>query len=115
MSRAPDEPWYVVDKDLQNNILIVAQGHDHPRLFSNGLTATNFHWINEQAPSTPFHCSGQTRYRQTAQACTIENLENGKVHIRFSDRQRAVTPGQYAVLYDAATCLGSGVIESSWS
>ena len=112
---APDEPWYVVDKDIENNILLVGQGHDHPLLFSTGLVATNFHWINEQnIPQIPFACSGQTRYRQIAQPCMVEKVEQGKIHIRFSEPQRAVTPGQYVVLYDGATCLGSGVIESSW-
>lgn len=107
------EPWYVVDKDMVNNTLIVAQGHDHPRLFSTVLVATNFHWINEDIPHIPFQCSGRTRYRQAAHPCTVEKIENKKVHIRFPAPQRAVTPGQYAVLYDGANCLGGGVIESA--
>ena len=110
---APDEPWYVVDKDLDSNVLTVAQGHDHPRLFSRGLSAADFHWIDEAPPPLPLQCRGQTRYRQTDQPCTVETGENGKVHIRFSDPQRAVTPGQYVVLYDGARCLGGGVIEST--
>lgn len=43
-----EDPWYVVDKDVENNILIVAQGHDHPRLMSVGLIAQQLHWVNRE-------------------------------------------------------------------
>ncbi len=43
-----EEPWYVVDKDVENNILVVAQGHEHPRLMSVGLIAQQLHWVDRE-------------------------------------------------------------------
>ena len=110
---ASDEPWYVVGKDMENNILIAAQGHDHPLLFSQTLSATNMHWINEDAPKMPFICTAKTRYRQADQNCTIEQLNNGECKVQFDQPQRAVTPGQFIVFYQGLNCLGGGVIEST--
>lgn len=108
-----EEPWFCVGKDLKNNKLIVAQGHDHPLLQSNHLTASQLHWTAGNAPSTPFRCAAKTRYRQPDQACTIESVENGVATVTFDDMQRAVTPGQSVVFYLENECLGGGVIEST--
>ena len=105
----PEEPWYVVGKDLQNNVLTVAQGHDHPALFSAGMVVTNMNWI-AAAPPLPFAGTVKTRYRQTDQPCTITTRDGNKVTVHFSQPQRAVTPGQYAVFYHGAECLGGGII-----
>lgn len=111
---ASDEPWYVVAKDTEQNILSVAQGHDNPLLFSNSLEATSLHWISEQAPKVPFLCLAKTRYRQPDQSCTITVLANDTATVQFEKPQRAVTPGQYVVFYDEKDCcLGSGVIDST--
>ena len=110
---ANDEPWYVVNKDLENNILYVAQGHDHPLLISRRLTATNVHWISGHTPKVPLTCNAKTRYRQPDQACTIETLENNTCKVSFDQPQRAVTPGQFVVFYDADICLGGGIIEET--
>lgn len=107
----PEKPWYVVGKDLANNVITAAQGHDHPALFSDSLIAANLHWI-AGAPDCPLACAAKTRYRQADQACEVEPLDGGKVRVNFARPQRAVTPGQYAVFYDGALCLGGGVIES---
>ena len=109
----PEQPWYVVAKDVQNNVLTVAQGHDHPTLFSHGLTASNLHWI-AGAPALPLQCSVKTRYRQADQPCTIEAADDNRVRANFTRPQRAVTPGQYAVFYDGDQCLGGGVIEQTF-
>ena len=108
----PEQPWYVVAKDVENNILTVAQGHDHPALFSHGLTASNLNWIAD-APALPLQCSVKTRYRQADQPCTIEAADGGRVRVKFARPQRAVTPGQYAVFYAGDQCLGGGVIETT--
>lgn len=104
------EPWYVVSKDLERNRLIVAQGHDHPLLFSTALEATDLHWIAGVAPPLPYTCTAKTRYRQTDQTCTINALDNGHYRVAFSQPQRAVTPGQSVVFYQGENCLGGGII-----
>jgi tRNA-specific 2-thiouridylase len=106
-----EEPWYVLDKDLQNNILIVGQGHNHPLLFKEKLTARQLTWANEQAPTTPLNCTAKTRYRQSDQACTIEKIEGGVAYVTFAQAQRAVTPGQSVVFYLGEVCLGGGIID----
>ena len=107
----PEKPWYVVGKNLANNVITAAQGHDHPALFSDSLIAADLRWIGG-APDYPLTCAAKTRYRQADQACVVEPLDSGKVRATFARPQRAVTPGQYAVFYDGALCLGGGVIES---
>lgn len=108
-SGAGDAPWYVVDKDLQHNRLIVAQG-DHPLLYSDALSATRLHWIG-QLPATGEPLQARTRYRQADQACRITRLNGDACEIAFDTPQRAVTPGQYVVLYRGEECLGGGIIE----
>ncbi|MEO1576049.1 MAG: tRNA 2-thiouridine(34) synthase MnmA, partial [Pseudomonadota bacterium] len=105
----PEAPWYVVDKDLETNTLVVAQGHHHPRLLSDTLWSEPMHWLVD-AHTAPFRCTVKTRYRQADQAATAEPLPDGGLLVRFDDDQRAVTPGQYAVLYDGDRCLGGAVI-----
>jgi tRNA-specific 2-thiouridylase len=108
----PDEPWYVVDKDLERNILYVAQGHDNPLLFSTGLQCRDMHWIAGHPPALPGRFAAKTRYRQPDQACRAEADDRG-YRVTFDTPQRAVTPGQYLVLYQGETCLGGGVIEKT--
>jgi tRNA-specific 2-thiouridylase len=106
-----EEPWYVAVKDGRRNALIVVQGHDHPLLSSSELSTGAMHWLG--APRVePFRCMVKVRYRQADQAATAEPRSDGTLHIVFDQPQRAVTPGQYAVLYDDQRCLGGGVIES---
>ena len=107
------EPWYVVNKDVKNNTLIVAQGHNHPLLFSSQLTATQCHWIGDIPFELPFHCSAKTRYRQSDQACIITELTQDTCQVQFSSPQRAVTPGQSVVFYQENQCLGGGIIDST--
>ena len=100
-------------KNLPDNTLIVAQGHDHPWLFSTRLTASQLHWTTGIAPHFPLRCNAKTRYRQTDQPCTITGENDGQVTVIFDEPQRAVTPGQSVVFYLEDECLGGGVIESS--
>ncbi len=107
---AQDSPWYVVAKDLANNVLIVAQGNEHPALFSQSLTTSEMHWING-APALPFECAAKTRYRQPDASCEVARSNDSGYVISFSEPQRAITPGQYVCLYADEVCLGGGVIE----
>ncbi|MBA2651423.1 MAG: tRNA 2-thiouridine(34) synthase MnmA [Tatlockia sp.] len=106
-----EEPWYVVDKDLQNNILIVAQGNQHPMLYSQGLICGQIHWLCDYQDKLPLTCYAKTRYRQPEQACVVSPENNGQHYVMFSSVQRAITPGQYIVLYEKNRCLGGATIE----
>lgn len=104
-------PWYVVDKDIAANVLIVDQGVDSPLLMSRSLWSEPAHWIAGAPQAAEFDCLAQTRYRQQAQACRVRvDPRDGGLQVRFAVEQRAVTPGQSVVLYDGETCLGGAVI-----
>ncbi len=107
------QPWFVVGKDLSSNTLIVAQGHDHPLLFSQRLIAKSLNWICRPPQLLPFLCNAKTRYRQTDQACQIVRLDNEVCEVVFEQPQRAVTPGQSVVFYHGEECLGGGIIDST--
>ncbi|WP_140921029.1 tRNA 2-thiouridine(34) synthase MnmA [Limnobaculum xujianqingii] len=106
-----EDPWYVVDKDLINNRLIVAQGHDHPSLFSTGLIAQQLHWVDRNEITETFRCTVKTRYRQQDIPCTVIPHGPDRIEVRFDEPVAAVTPGQSAVFYQGEVCLGGGVIE----
>jgi tRNA-uridine 2-sulfurtransferase len=108
---ASGEPWYVVAKKLDENILVVAQGHDHPLLFREQLSADQLNWIAQTPKQLPFRCSAKTRYRQADQACTITQLDDDSCTVIFEQPQRAITPGQSVVFYRDDECLGGGVIQ----
>ena len=112
---AGEEPWYSLDKDLDNNTLIVGQGTNHPLLFTNNLSASDLNWINE-APSigTSFDCFAKTRYRQPDQICRVNIVDNNQCDVNFKHLQRAVTPGQSVVFYQDDRCLGGGIITKAW-
>lgn len=111
---AAEAPWYVVGKEFDGNRLVIAQGHDHPLLFSHRLRAGRLNWIGE--PPRAGRCyTARIRYRQSDQACRILAVDEHGVLIGFDQAQRAVTPGQSAVLYDGERCLGGGIIEQSWT
>lgn len=113
----PEAPWYVAQKKLETNELVVVQGKNHPLLFSDELTTSAMHWINPSLAPTlsneGFRCYAKTRYRQPDQACTVFAGDQQGVMIVFDEPQRAVTPGQSAVLYKDDICLGGAVIETT--
>lgn len=112
MKEYGEEPWYVVDKDIKRNVLIVGQGADHPRLFSIGLVADQLHWVDRKGPQQTIRCSVKTRYRQQDIPCQITPNLNGSLLVKFDEPQKAVTPGQSAVFYQNEICLGGGIIEN---
>ena len=106
------DPWYVVDKDVAANKLIVAQGQNHPRLFANGLICGPIHWlIDANEVNLPMTCYAKTRYRQDDKPCIISPASDNQHVIMFCEPQRAITPGQYIVFYEKNQCLGGAVIE----
>ena len=110
MRNADEQPWYVVEKDVAQNILLVAQGNEHPRLFKQSLQAQQLTWVAGCAPKTPLTCTAKTRYRQDDQDCIIMEMDDVSVTVEFEKPQRAITPGQSVVFYDSDICLGGGVI-----
>ena len=112
---AKEEPWFSVDKDLDHNILIVAQGDDHPRLYHRYLRASQLHWVNESDRNTFKLCMAKVRYRQADQPCEIIAIDNDTCTVKFSQPQRAITPGQSIVFYDGEICLGGGIIDTMYN
>ena len=106
-----DEPWFVVGKLVDENKLIVAQGHEHPLLLSDELNAIDLSWTSGEAPPLSFQCKAKTRYRQQEQDCIIEYISDGKATVKFNNKQRAMTPGQSIVFYSEDECIGGGVID----
>jgi tRNA-specific 2-thiouridylase len=104
------EPWYVVGKDSARNTLVVAQGEHHPALFTQRLTVHRPNWLCAPSLHLGEGIAVRLRYRQSDQPARIEDLPDGDLDIIPASPQRAVTPGQSAVIYRASRCLGGGVI-----
>ncbi|WP_017728605.1 tRNA 2-thiouridine(34) synthase MnmA [Halalkalibacterium ligniniphilum] len=106
------EPWFVIGKNLEKNILYVGQGFHHDGLYSDGLLAIKTNWISPKPVSKPFECTAKFRYRQPDQKVTVYPLEDERVEVRFHEPQRAITPGQAVVFYDGDVCLGGATIDT---
>lgn len=106
----PEVPWFAAKKDLENNVLIAVQGHDHPLLFKQSLQAIELSWVAGMAPADKFRCAAKVRYRQKDQSCEVEVNQDASVNVTFDQPQRAITPGQSVVFYIDDVCLGGGVI-----
>lgn len=112
LAKYGDSPWYVAEKDLDRNVLVVVQGKQNPLLFSDSLVTGHVDWIAGTCPPLPLNCSAKVRYRQPDQACRVEAHPGGGYRVVFAEPQRAITPGQSVVFYQDEVCLGGGVIES---
>ncbi|NLP35827.1 MAG: tRNA 2-thiouridine(34) synthase MnmA [Clostridiales bacterium] len=110
--RGTGEPWFVAEKDLEDNILYVVQGGNHPALYSMGLKAVDLHWISGVVPQGEFRCMAKFRYRQPDQSVIVKMTSDNTCHVYFDNPQRAITPGQFAVFYNGDECLGAGTIAS---
>ena len=108
------EPWFVTDKDVAQNILIVVQGHGHPDLFKPSLTASDITWISGCLPHRNWVYAAKIRYRQADAPCAITQLDQSKCRIEFAQPQWAVAPGQSVVVYESKVCLGGGVINDEY-
>ena len=106
------EPWFVADKDMTRNQLIVVQGHNHPALLTHQLEAMEMHWVSGTTPDLTRVYAAKTRYRQTDSTCSLTALSENNVRFSFDEAQWAVTPGQSVVVYDGQICLGGGIIKS---
>ena len=102
--------WFVIRKDMENNILVVAQDEKEPGLWSRALITEKFNFINPIAEKE-FDCTAKFRYRQSDRPVHVRVQDDGSCYIEFYERERAITEGQFAVLYNGDHCLGGGVIE----
>ena len=106
--------WFVVKKDLKDNVLYVSQGEGE-ELYSDGLYASQMNFIPQKPEQKIFDCFAKFRYRQPDQEVRVEVLSEHEIKVIFKEPQRAITPGQYVVLYDEnGLCLGGGVIDKSF-
>ena len=101
--------WFVIEKDVKHNRLIVSQGEDE-RLYTPRAEASEATWISGEAPGAEIECMVRLRHRQPLQKCRIQ-ISGEKVHMEFDRPQRAVTPGQSAVFYQGDVCLGGAIVD----
>lgn len=105
------EPWFVVGKNMEKNIVYVERGEHHPALYRSDLIATDLSFVRgEWNKPLPYICKSKIRYRQEDQECTIEKMEGDEIFVTFKNPQRGVTPRQSIVFYDGEICLGGAMI-----
>jgi len=114
VKNASEAPWFSVSKDLDKNILYVAQGDDSA-LYHTHLNASQLSWVSGNQPELPYSCHAKVRYRQSDQLCSIINFQNNSITVKFDKPQRAITPGQSVVFYQQNICLGGGVIDNMFN
>ncbi len=105
------EPWYVVEKDLTNNELIVGQGRNNSALYHKYVNCSELHWISGLPPSAK-NLKAKVRYRSKDLSCAIINLDENKISLKFEQSCFGLTPGQSIVFYDKEICLGGAIIDS---
>lgn len=104
--------WFVIEKDLKNNILYVAHGEED-KLYSRALKTGVCNFIPSTPTKTAFECFAKFRYRQDEQRVFVKINDDNSTYVEFAEKQRAITEGQYCVFYDEEKCLGGGVIEEA--
>ncbi|EAR09652.1 tRNA 2-thiouridine(34) synthase MnmA [Reinekea blandensis] len=114
-TRHGEAPWFVAQKNLATNELVVVQGTDHPALFTTYMSLNNIYWVDDTGPELPVTLACKHRYRQPDQSCELSRNAQGEYQVTFHEPQRAITPGQSAVFYLGDVCLGGGVIETTWN
>ncbi len=105
------EPWFVVGKNLEENVLYVGQGYDQDALYADGLEAVDVNWLIDGDFTQPFTCKAKFRYRQEECPVSVYPQTDGSFMVQFDEQQRAITPGQAVVFYDEDVCIGGGTIE----
>nr|XP_023666679.1 mitochondrial tRNA-specific 2-thiouridylase 1 isoform X1 [Paramormyrops kingsleyae] len=109
------DAWFVVDKDVSTREVFVAPGTNHPALYRDTLRTARFHWIAEEPPAKLVHtkmmdCMFRFQHQMPLTPCTVVLNQDGSVWITIAQPIRALTLGQFAVLYRGDECLGSGKI-----
>jgi len=106
------DPWFVVGKNVEENILYVGQGFHHDALYSDGLIASEANWTTGHVPEEAMECTAKFRYRQEDSHVTVQPMTDGRWKVIFHEQERAITPGQAVVFYDGEVCLGGATIDT---
>jgi tRNA-specific 2-thiouridylase len=104
------DPWFVIGKDIERNVLYVGQGFNHELLYSDSIITDNVSWISKESIPDTFECTAKFRYRQPDNKVTVERLDDSQIKVTFHEPIRAITPGQAVVFYQGEECLGGGTI-----
>lgn len=105
------DPWFVIGKDLERNVLFVGQAFHNDKLYSDSIIAVDVSWVTDKEVMQTFECTAKFRYRQPDNKVTVHRLEDGTVKVIFAEPIRAITPGQSVVFYQGDECLGGGTID----
>ena len=105
------EPWFVVGKDYDKNILYIAQGDSNKWLLSHGAFITDDNWVSATKPEREYDCTSKFTYRQSDNHVSLHFIDETTLYVTFKKPIKAVTPGQAAVFYDGDVCLGGGAID----
>lgn len=105
------DPWFVVGKNLKENILYVDQGFHNELLYGDEVIATNVNWVSDRAKEKEFKCTAKFRYRQEDNGVTVQIVDENTIRILCDEPIRAITPGQAVVFYDGDECLGGATID----
>ncbi|WBX79054.1 tRNA 2-thiouridine(34) synthase MnmA [Virgibacillus salarius] len=105
------DPWFVVGKNLEDNVLYVEQGYANDKLYSDALIASDVNWIHADKVEESFTCTAKFRYRQQDSEVKVTILDDDHVRVDFMESQRAITTGQAVVFYNGDVCLGGGTID----
>ena len=106
----PGEAWFVCGKDPQRNVLIVGQGEDQELLWANRVIVTDMNFINGTPDETKTY-GAKFRYRQPDTQVNFKVIGENKIEVKCEVPVKAITPGQFCVLYDGDICLGGGIID----
>ncbi|MCL1991209.1 MAG: tRNA 2-thiouridine(34) synthase MnmA [Defluviitaleaceae bacterium] len=104
------DAWFVIGKNLEQNVLIVGQGFEHDYVYANEAIVTDVNWISNERFEGVYACVAKFRYRQKDVPVEIEWVDETTLKVSCLESTRAMTPGQAAVFYDEAICLGGGFI-----
>jgi len=107
----PGDAWFVVGKIVEENVVLVERGVDHPALYASALTATEASWVVAPPQTFPYRCQAKIRYRQEDEECEILSCDGEQLTVRFSRPQRAIAPRQSIVFYQGDECLGGAMIK----
>lgn len=102
-------PYYVVDKDVAQNVVYVSQQINQNGLWTKKIVLRDLHWIND-APRLHAHYLIRTRHQAPLVKAVIKRLDETELELELAIEQRAITPGQSVVVYDNQVCLGGGIV-----
>ncbi len=102
-------PWYVVKKDIENNIVYISKNNQTEKISHTDLICTNINWIPEFSDANQFEI--KLRHGAAKNLCTIEKIDNNSVKVRLFEPDQGISAGQFAIFYDKGYCLGGGVIQ----